>query len=127
VAPHGADKLAAFDDLTFPDFAFVQVTVEGVDHLNFATRFAVSVADDHHIAPADFYVLAENDHTVANAVDGVTEIGISTANTIPVFAKVTIRPEAAGFVIPFGIATGRAYGEIKSVRQVASHGFHGLE
>src|SRR5580765_6956095 len=109
---HGRDLLAAADPLPAADQHRVQVPVKGVDIADVAI-FAVSVADDDHISPTQVDIARENNNAVANAVDRVAQIGVATADAVPIFTDMAAGPETTRFVVAFRLRLPNR--EIKTV------------
>jgi hypothetical protein len=112
--------LAFFDELADLNFAFVEVGVEAVDHVDFAGGIAVGVAYDDAVSPTDADVFGEYDDASTHGVDGVAEVGVTATFAVPILAEVAIRIEATEFVISGGV--GLANREVKAVREQAANG-----
>ena len=80
-----SDLLTTRHVLSARDENRVQVPVKRVDGLDHAV-FTKAMADDHHVPPSEMHIARKNDHTAANAADRIVQVGIATADTIPIFA-----------------------------------------
>jgi hypothetical protein len=112
--------LAFFDELADLNFAFVEVGVEAVDHVDFAGGISVGVAYDDAVSPTDADVFGEDDDAPTHGVDGVAEVGVTATFAVPILAEVAIRIEATEFVISGGV--GLANREVKAVREQTANG-----
>src|SRR5438034_9981539 len=97
----GPDFLAARHRLATTHENAAKMPIERVDVFDRAILL-ISVPHNDHVSPAHVTVARENHHAGADTANGVPKIGVSAANSIPIFAEMSIRPETARFVVTLG-------------------------
>lgn len=112
----GADLLPLLDPLIQGDISVVEVPILGIDHSDGSVGLAVDVPDDDAISPSDPDVLGKDDNAVGDSVDGVAEVCIATADSIPVLSEMPVGPVTACFVVSFSV--GRADRIVESVSEL---------
>src|SRR2546423_12916125 len=84
---HGRDLLAAADALTPAHHHFLEMAVERVDVFHVAA-LAISVPHDNDISPTQVNVAGEDDDSIANAVNRISQIRVAAPDAVPVFTHV---------------------------------------
>jgi hypothetical protein len=98
----GADLLSFAHRFVHAHGASVEMAVEAIDRLQGAFGITIGVADDDDISPPAVVVFGENNDAIGGGINGITEVGIAAAVTVPVFALVAIRRVAAKDIIANG-------------------------
>src|SRR5438477_7288094 len=110
----GPDFLAARHRLATTHENAAKMPIERVDVFDRAV-LPISVPHNDHVSPAHVTVARENHHAGADTANRVPKIGVSAANSIPIFTEMSIRPETARFVVTLGIRYPQ--GKIEAVRE----------
>src|ERR1700736_2729871 len=106
--------LPALNGLAAMNEDFIEMTVKRIDVAH-ASAFAVGVADDDHVSPALVTISRKNNNAIADAIHRIAQIGIAAANSVPIFAEMSVRSHSASFVISAAVRlTDR---QIETVRQ----------
>ena len=96
------DFLPARHCLTAAHQNGVEMPIERVDVLDGAV-LPISMPHNDHVSPAQVTVARKHHDPRADAVNWIAEIGVSAADPIPIFAKMSIWSEAARFVVTLAI------------------------
>src|SRR5689334_23314128 len=83
------DLLSASHSLTALHHDSIEMAVERID-VTRSDSVAIGVAHNNHVAPALMTIARENHHAVSNHRNWIAEIGIASANAVPVFAHVAV-------------------------------------
>src|SRR5258708_5796888 len=73
------------------------------------------MANDDHISPALVTVARKDYYAVADTINGIAQIGVAAADSVPIFAEMSVRPHSARFVISTRIRF--THRQIKTIRQ----------
>src|SRR2546421_12758909 len=84
---HGRDLLAAADPLTPAHHHFLEMAVERIDIFHVAA-LAIRVPHDDDVSPTQVNVTGEDDDSVADAVNRISQISVAAADAVPVFTDV---------------------------------------
>src|SRR5205809_6128798 len=95
------DFLAARHRLATPHENAAKMPIERVDVFDRAVLL-LSVPHNDHVCPAHVTVARENHHAGADTANRVPKMGVSAASSIPILTGMSIRPEAARFVVSLG-------------------------
>src|SRR5581483_10570853 len=90
--------LAPFHGLPPTNKDLVQMAVEGINVAH-TSALAIRVPHDDYVSPALMAIPRKNNDSIANGIDRVTEVGVTTADTVPIFTLVSMRSIAARFVV----------------------------
>src|SRR5438067_8188496 len=100
-SPHRRDLLAASDPLTAAHQHRIKVAIKRVD-IAYVAVFTIGVPDDDHIPPAQMDVPGKDHNPISDAVNRIAQIGVATADAVPIFTDVAAGAESASLVVPFG-------------------------
>lgn len=106
VGSNGAYLVAALDELSQYNVDFIKMAIEGLAAKNFfSAGFTEGVTHDDDFAPAAASVGCVGDETVANGVDGISQVGVAASYAVPVLSQVAGggQSQPSCFVVAFTI------------------------
>src|ERR1041385_2635443 len=95
---HRRDLLPARDPLSAADEHFLEMAVERIDVFHVAA-IPISVPENDHVSPAQMDIARKNHDAVAGGVDRIAQIGVATADAVPIFPDVAAGPKTTRLVV----------------------------
>src|SRR5262252_5474317 len=108
------DLLSASHPLSTRHQDSVEMSVERID-VACADAVAISMTHNHDVPPALMTIARENHHAVTNDINRIAQVGITAAESVPIFAEVSMRSKSASFVISLRVRFTNW--QVESVRQ----------